>query len=59
MMKLALESVPELKKLIDLPPDCHYFPMLFGYPAVQYPRTVQRDDVAQVKRLSETGTLRS
>ena len=50
-LKLALESVPELKPLFDLPPHHHYYPMLFGHPAVHYTRTVQRDDSATIKRL--------
>jgi len=51
LLKLALESVPELKPLVDLPAGCHYYPMLFGYPAVRYARTVQRDNAATIKRL--------
>ncbi|MDY0169690.1 MAG: nitroreductase family protein [Thermoguttaceae bacterium] len=49
LLKLALEAVPGLKGLIDLPPDHHYFAMLFGYPAVQYARTAQRDGAAKIK----------
>ncbi|MBN2023038.1 MAG: nitroreductase family protein [Pirellulales bacterium] len=50
LLKLALESVPALKSLVDLPPDHHYYPMLFGHPAVHFARTVQRDGAARVKR---------
>ena len=51
LLKLALESVPELKPLFDLPLDHHYYAMLFGHPAVRFARTVQRDDAAAIKRV--------
>jgi nitroreductase/NAD-dependent dihydropyrimidine dehydrogenase PreA subunit len=50
LIKLAFESVPELKSLVDLPPDHHYYAMLFGHPAIRYARTVQRDTAAAIKR---------
>jgi nitroreductase/ferredoxin len=50
LLKLAFESVPTLKALVDLPPNHHYYAMLFGHPAVHYARTVQRDDAATIKR---------
>lgn len=52
MLKMTLESLPELKSLLGLPLDHAYYGMLFGYPAVSYPRTVQRDDAAVVRRLN-------
>lgn len=53
MLKMTLELAPELKPLLDLPTEgVHYYPLLFGYPAVQYARTVQRDRAATIKRLS-------
>ncbi len=54
MLKLAFESVPELKSLVDLPPGHHYYAMLFGHPAVHYARTVQRETAARIKRVSLT-----
>ena len=52
MLKLALEAEPALKRLLDLPAEgIHYYPLLFGHPAVDYPRSVQRDDAALIKRL--------
>lgn len=51
MLKIALESVPALKKLVRLPPDHAYYCMLFGHPAVRYARTVQRDDAAAVRHV--------
>jgi Fe-S-cluster-containing hydrogenase component 2 len=50
-LKLAFETLPELKSLVALPPDHHYYPMLFGPPAVRYVRTVQRDDAASIRRV--------
>jgi nitroreductase/Pyruvate/2-oxoacid:ferredoxin oxidoreductase delta subunit len=52
MLKMALETLPDLKPLLGLPHGHHYYPMLFGTPAVKYARTVQRDDAAPVKRVS-------
>lgn len=51
MLKMVLETIPDLKALIGLPPRHRYFGMLFGIPAVHYPRAVQRDDAAIVKRV--------
>ena len=51
LLKLAMESVPELKSLFGLPPDHHYYAMLFGRPAIRFARTVQRDAAAAIKRL--------
>ena len=51
MLSMALETVPALKAELDLPADHRYYAMLFGIPAVHYPRTVQRDDAAVVKRV--------
>jgi nitroreductase/NAD-dependent dihydropyrimidine dehydrogenase PreA subunit len=50
LIKLAFESVPELKSLVDLPQGHHYYAMLFGHPAIRYARTVQRDTAAAIKR---------
>lgn len=53
LLKTLLEIAPDLKPLLDLPAEgIHYYPMLFGYPAVKYARSVQRDGAAVVKRLS-------
>lgn len=50
LLRLAFESVPELKSLVDLPAGHHYYPMLFGHPAIHYARGVQRDNAATIKR---------
>ena len=53
MLKAALELAPEMKSLLDLPTEgVHYYPILFGYPAVKYARGVQREGAAVIKRLS-------
>ena len=49
LLKLAFESVPELKALVDLPRNHHYYAMLFGPPAIHFARTVQRDNAATIK----------
>lgn len=51
LMKLTLAALPDLKTVIGLPPDHLYYCMLFGYPAIRYARTVQRDGAAQVRRV--------
>jgi len=51
MLKMVLETLPELKPLIGLPAGHAYYAMLFGVPAVRFRRTVQRDDAAIVKRV--------
>jgi nitroreductase/NAD-dependent dihydropyrimidine dehydrogenase PreA subunit len=50
LLKLAFESAPELKALVDLPSGDHYYAMLFGYPAIHFARSVQRDNAATIKR---------
>jgi hypothetical protein len=47
-----MEAVPELKEATGIPPDSSYYVMLFGVPAVRYPRTVQRDGAASIRRIS-------
>jgi nitroreductase/NAD-dependent dihydropyrimidine dehydrogenase PreA subunit len=51
LLKLALESAPSLKPLVGLPPNHHYYAMLFGHPAIHFARTVQRDNAATIKRV--------
>jgi nitroreductase len=51
MLKMLLETLPELKNDLGIPEDSAYYGMLFGRPAVQYPRTVQRDHCAKVRRI--------
>lgn len=52
MFKMMLEALPDLKGLVGLSPrHRYYYGMLFGVPAIHYPRAVQRDDAAIVKRV--------
>ena len=51
LVKWAMESVPALKEAAGIPPDHSYYAMLFGLPAVHYPRTVQRDGAARIRRI--------
>jgi nitroreductase/NAD-dependent dihydropyrimidine dehydrogenase PreA subunit len=52
MLKMVLETLPELKTLVGLPAGHAYYAMLFGVPAIRYARTVQRDDAAAVRRVT-------
>ena len=52
MLKHALEAAPELKDCIGLPRDHVYYPIMFGKPVMKYSRTVQRDSVAKINRVS-------
>jgi nitroreductase/NAD-dependent dihydropyrimidine dehydrogenase PreA subunit len=52
LLKMTLEAVPSLKSALGLPPDHHYYAMLFGCPAVHYARTVQRDTAAVIRRVA-------
>ena len=52
LAKWAMEAVPSLKEAAGIPPDSSYYVMLFGLPAVRYPRTVQRDSAERIRRIS-------
>jgi len=53
MFKMFLEMLPDMKPLFGLPPrHRYYYGMLFGIPAIHYPRAVQRDDAATVRRVA-------
>lgn len=52
LMKMTLAALPELKADVGLPADHVYYCMLFGYPAIRFARTVQRDDAAPVRRVT-------
>ncbi|WP_005034849.1 nitroreductase family protein [Holophaga foetida] len=47
----AMETAPELKGLLGLEQGRPYYAMPFGYPAIRYARTVQRDGAAEVHRV--------
>ena len=54
MLKMTLESLPELKPLFGLPPNHVYYGMLFGVPDVRFIRTVQHDDAAKIIKIKVT-----
>ncbi|MDR0337433.1 MAG: nitroreductase family protein [Planctomycetaceae bacterium] len=51
MLKFAADTIPELRSTLGLEPDTPFYAMMFGFPAVKYARTVQRDTAAIVRRL--------
>ncbi|MDD4870249.1 MAG: nitroreductase family protein [Kiritimatiellae bacterium] len=54
MLKMTLETLPELKPLLGLPADHVYYGMLFGVPDVHFTRTVQHDDTAKIVKIKVT-----
>jgi nitroreductase/NAD-dependent dihydropyrimidine dehydrogenase PreA subunit len=52
MLKMVLIALPEMKTLLGLPEKHTYYGMLFGTPDIKYPRTVQRDDAAKIRRIT-------
>ena len=51
-LKFIVDAAPELRPCLGLGADTQFYAMLFGYPGVQYARTVQRDGVASVRRFT-------
>jgi len=51
LIKLIADMVPETYKLLDLAPGTYFYAMMFGKPAVNYARTVQRDSAARIRRI--------
>ena len=53
LAKGVLDLLPQFKEAFQIAPDAkHYYPMLFGWPAVSYPRTVLRDTAAKIVDIS-------
>jgi ferredoxin len=50
-LKFTLDAIPELKEVIGLPQDHVFYPIVFGYPAVRYARTIQRDNAATIRQV--------
>ena len=48
-LKTIVEVAPELRACFGLGPKTLFYAMLFGHPAVQYARTVQRDKAASIR----------
>ena len=51
-LKFAVDAAPELRPILGLDPETPFYAMLFGYPAVRYHRTVQRDNAAKIRHVS-------
>jgi NAD-dependent dihydropyrimidine dehydrogenase PreA subunit/nitroreductase len=51
-LKFILDARPELGKLFGIATDRPYRAILFGLPAIQYVRTVQRDKMARIRTIS-------
>ena len=52
LVSLVLAAQPHLKADLGIPADHVYYQILFGNPSIQYARTVQRDDGAEVCRIT-------
>lgn len=50
-LRFILDTLPELRPLFGIPDGGDFYPILFGYPAVRYARTVQRDADAAIRRV--------
>jgi nitroreductase len=51
LLKSVADIIPEVRNLLALAPDAHFYAMMFGKPAVKYARTVQRDSTARIRRI--------
>jgi Fe-S-cluster-containing hydrogenase component 2 len=54
IIKIIADMVPETRELLGLAPDVYFYAMMFGKPAVNYARTVQRDSAARIRRITIT-----
>jgi len=51
LLKRFVDVAPEFRETMGIEPDTLFYAMMFGYPAVHYARTVQRDNAAVVRRI--------
>ena len=49
VIKFVADMVPEIRTMLGLAPDAYFYAMMFGKPAVNYARTVQRDAAARIR----------
>jgi nitroreductase/NAD-dependent dihydropyrimidine dehydrogenase PreA subunit len=54
VLKLAADMVPGIREVLGLTPDIYFYAMMFGLPAINYARTVQRDSAARICRIDIT-----
>lgn len=50
ILDFAAVTTPEIKNILGIEKEAAFYAMMFGYPAVKYARTVQRDSAATVRR---------
>ena len=50
MLDFVVGALPEVRDTLGIEKDAAFYGMMFGYPAVRYARTVQRDTAADVRR---------
>ncbi len=51
-LRLFAHLVPEIRPLFGIPDDHAFSAALFGYPAIRFARTVQKDDAARIRRVT-------
>ena len=51
ILKLAADAVSGIRPILGLAPDTYFYTMMFGFPAVKYTRTVQRDTAARIHHI--------
>ncbi len=51
-LKLFAHLIPEIRPLFGIPDDHAFSAALFGYPAIRFARTVQKDDAARIERIT-------
>jgi len=52
MLRYFASAMPQIKAALGLPEDHIYSAALFGYPAIKYARTANRDGSATIRRLT-------
>ena len=51
ILTLAADAVSGIRPILGLAPDTYFYTMMFGFPAVKYARTVQRDTLARIHHI--------
>lgn len=52
LLRRVLQVLPDLQSDLGIPDGHAYYAVLFGYPAIRYARTVQRDEMAVVRQIT-------
>lgn len=53
MLDFAATAAPEIRDILGIEKGAAFYCMMFGYPAVKYARTVQRDSAAIIRRFHQ------